>query len=58
MEKNLIPTIQSSLRHHILKMPESCYSASGIIVNGRRIKTFVFTTVQGDDGKISGRMMI
>ena len=58
MEKNLISTIQSSLRHHILKMPESCYSASGIIVNGRRIKTFVFTTVQGNDGKISGRMMI
>ena len=25
-------------------MPEACYSASGIIVNGRRIKTFVFTT--------------
>ena len=45
MEKeNLIPYIQSPLRHHILKMPEACYSASGIIVNGRRIKTFVFTT--------------
>ena len=44
MEKNYIPNIQSKLRHHILKMPEACYSASGIIVNGRRIKTFVFTT--------------
>ena len=44
MEKNYIPNIQSSLRHHILNMPEACYSASGIIVNGRRIKTFVFTT--------------
>ena len=44
MEKNFIPNIQSSLRGHILKMPEACYSASGIIVNGRRIKTFVFTT--------------
>ena len=44
MEKNPIPNIQSRLRHHILKMPEACYSASGIIVNGRRIKTFVFTT--------------
>ena len=45
MEKeNLIPYIQSPLRNHILKMPEACYSASGIIVNGRRIKTFVFTT--------------
>ena len=44
MEKNFIPNIQSSLRGHILKMPEACYSASGIIVNGRRIKTVVFTT--------------
>jgi len=44
MEKNFIPNVQSSLRHHILKMPDACYSASGIIVNGRRIKTFVFTT--------------
>lgn len=44
MEKTPIPNIQSSLRHQILKMPEASYSASGIIVNGRRIKTFVFTT--------------
>ena len=44
MEKNDIPNIQSALRHQILKMPDACYSASGIIVNGRRIKTFVFTT--------------
>lgn len=44
MEKNFIPNVQSSLRQHILKMPDACYSASGIIVNGRRIKTFVFTT--------------
>ena len=44
MEKNFIPSIESSLRHGILKMPEPCYTASGIIVNGRRIKTFVFTT--------------
>ena len=44
MVKNDIPNIESSLRHGILKMPEACYSASGIIVNGRRIKTFVFTT--------------
>ena len=44
MVKTDIPNIESSLRHGILKMPEACYSASGIIVNGRRIKTFVFTT--------------
>ena len=43
MEKNT-PTISSSLRHEILKMPEACYSATGIIINGRRIKSLVFTT--------------
>lgn len=39
-----IPTIQSKLRHNILKMPTEAYQASGIVINGRRIKTFVFTT--------------
>ncbi|MBP5726783.1 MAG: hydrolase [Clostridia bacterium] len=43
MEKNT-PTISSSLRHEILKIPEATYSASGIIINGRRIKSLVFTT--------------
>lgn len=38
------PNINSSLRHSILKMPEEAYKASGIIINGRRIKTLVFTT--------------
>lgn len=37
------PQIDARLRH-ILRMPEECYLASGIIVNGRRIKTLVFTT--------------
>ena len=37
------PYVDSQFRH-ILKMPQECYAASGIIVNGRRIKTFVFTT--------------
>ena len=37
------PQIDAKLRH-ILRMPEECYLASGIIVNGRRIKTLVFTT--------------
>ena len=41
--KNQIPYVDSQLRH-ILKMPKECYAASGIVVNGRRIKTFVFTT--------------
>lgn len=45
MEKQQAPNIESALRGHgILKMPEACYSASGIIVNGRRIKTFLFST--------------
>jgi len=38
-----IPYIDSSLRH-ILRMPQECYLASGIVVNGRRIKSLVFTT--------------
>ncbi len=42
--KNTPPEIQSSLRHHILKVPAETYAASGIIINGRRIKTLVFTT--------------
>ena len=45
VEKQQAPNIESALRGHgILKMPEACYSASGIIVNGRRIKTFLFST--------------
>ena len=44
MEKNHAPNIESSLRHGILKMPPEAYAASGIIVNGRRIKTFLFST--------------
>ena len=37
------PNIDSRLRH-ILRMPQEIYPASGIIVNGRRLKSFVFTT--------------
>lgn len=42
--KNTMPRVESSLRHGILKMPEATYEASGIAVNGRRIKSLVFTT--------------
>lgn len=38
------PHVQSVLRHQILRMPAATYEASGIIVNGRRLKSFVFTT--------------
>jgi len=46
MDKNkpAIPTIASSLRHNILKLPEAVYAASGIVVNGRHLRSFVFTT--------------
>jgi hypothetical protein len=37
------PRVDSELRH-ILRMPQECYEASGIVINGRRIKTLVFTT--------------
>lgn len=38
------PEFQSHLRHGILKMPAETYEASGIVINGRRIKTLIFTT--------------
>ena len=37
------PYIESSLRH-ILRIPKECYECSGIVINGRRIKSLVFTT--------------
>lgn len=43
-KKPSAPQVESQLRHNILKMPEACYKASGILVFGRRIKTLVFTT--------------
>lgn len=42
--KTPFPTVESQLRHNILKIPPEVYSASGIVINGRRIKRFVFTT--------------
>ncbi len=38
-----LPKVDSSLRH-LLHLPAACYQASGIVVNGRRIKSLVFTT--------------
>lgn len=43
-ENTPIPQVEGRLRSHILKMPEAVFKASGIVVNGRRIKSFVFTT--------------
>lgn len=42
-DRFITPEVNSSLRH-ILRMPRECYAASGIVVNGRRIKSMVFTT--------------
>lgn len=42
-EPKVAPSVDSSLRH-ILRMPEECRLASGIVINGRRIKSLVFTT--------------
>ena len=38
------PTVNSKLRHHILEMPREIRTAGGIVINGRRIKSLVFTT--------------
>lgn len=43
-EKKTSPRVEGHLRHNILKLPQSVYNATGIVVNGRRIKSFVFTT--------------
>ena len=43
-EKKASPNVDSRLRHNILKMPQEVYQASGIVINGRRLKSFVFTT--------------
>lgn len=38
-----MPMVDSKLRH-IVKVPECIYDVSGIIVNGKRIKSLVFST--------------
>lgn len=42
-EKN-IPRIDSRLRKHIVTMPEEIWSASGIVIWGKRIKSLIFST--------------
>ena len=39
-----IPQVSSKLRHHILRVPGVVRNASGIVINGMRIKSLVFTT--------------
>ena len=42
-EKKSSPQVEGQLSH-ILRIPQAVYKATGIVVNGRRIKSFVFTT--------------
>lgn len=39
-----IPEIGGRLRKNLLRLPEAIHQASGIVINGRRIRSFVFTT--------------
>ena len=40
-----IPHVKTKLRsHHIVTMPDEIYAASGIVIMGRRIKSFIFST--------------
>ncbi len=38
------PHLTSRLRNHILSIPKEALAASGIVINGRRVKSLVFTT--------------
>lgn len=41
---NAIPKIGGKLRKNILRLTTAVTLASGIIINGRKIRSFVFTT--------------
>src|SRR5690625_2853668 len=38
------PSVYTDLRKHYIKVPEATKKASGIVVNGKRFKSLVFTT--------------
>ena len=42
--KRNTPSIESKLRHNIVRLPVEIRKASGIVIWGRRIKSLVFTT--------------
>ena len=44
MSNKAIPRVSSRLRHNILCLPSEIREASGIVINGRRIKSLIFTT--------------
>ena len=39
-----VPFVDSPLRHNIVKMPREIERASGIVVNGRKIRSLLFST--------------
>ena len=39
-----VPDFESRLKHNIIRMPKEIEEASGIVINGRRIKSLIFTT--------------
>ena len=43
-EKRKAPAIYTNLRKHYIAVPEAMKKASGIVVNGRRFKSLLFTT--------------
>lgn len=43
-EEEVIPPIETRLRHNILRMPREIQEASGIVVYGRRIKSLLYST--------------
>ncbi len=43
-DKKYIPVIESKLKKRIVEMPEAVYSASGIKIFGKRIKSLLFST--------------
>ena len=43
-EEEIVPSIHTRLRHHIVEMPAEIQKASGINIFGRRIKSIVFST--------------
>ncbi|HSL87651.1 MAG TPA: hypothetical protein VK861_12000 [Bacteroidales bacterium] len=44
MEKKTAPVITTNLRGHLVEVPEVIRRASGIIILGKRIKSFIFST--------------
>ena len=44
IESVTIKEYESKLKHNILRLPAEIQEASGIVINGRRIKSLLFTT--------------